>query len=188
MTITKKSLLRLCISACLLALALVLPFATGQIPEIGKMLCPMHLPVLICGFFCGPVYAGAVGAIAPILRSLLFSAPKIFPDAPGMCVELMFYGIVSGLLYRVLPKKKPFIYVSLLGAMLSGRIAWGITRLIFLGVWHSPFGWSAFFAGAFTKAIPGIIIQIAFVPVLVMVLEREFSFMNTANTQISRRK
>lgn len=174
MTKGRKTLLRLCISACLLALALVLPFATGQIPAIGKMLCPMHLPVLICGFVCGPVYAGVIGAIAPILRSVLFTVPKIFPDAPGMCVELMFYGIVSGLLYKFLPKKKPFIYLSLVSAMLVGRVAWGITRLIFLGVWGSPFGWAAFFSGAFAKAFPGIIVQIIFVPILVMTIEREF--------------
>ena len=31
-------------AALFLALALVLPFLTGQIPEIGAMLCPMHIP------------------------------------------------------------------------------------------------------------------------------------------------
>ena len=177
MTKTRKNLLRLCFSAYLLSLALVLPFATGQIPKIGKMLCPMHIPVLICGFLCGPVYAGAVGAVAPIMRSLLFGMPKIFPDAPGMCVELMFYGLTSGLLHLILPKKKPFMYVSLISSMLTGRIAWGITRLIFLGVWKSPFGWKAFFVGGFINAMPGIIVQIILVPLLVMAIEKDFSFL-----------
>ena len=174
MTKTRQSLLRLCISACLLALALVLPFATGQIPAIGKMLCPMHIPVLICGFVCGPVYGGAVGAIAPILRSVLFSQPKIFPDAPGMCVELMFYGVTAGLLYMLLPKKKPFIYVSLVSAMLVGRVAWATARTVFYGVWGTPFGWKAFVAGGFANAFPGIVIQIIFIPLTIMVLEKEF--------------
>lgn len=37
-----------------LALCLVLPFLTGQIPQIGSALCPMHIPVLLAGFLCGP--------------------------------------------------------------------------------------------------------------------------------------
>lgn len=34
--------LKLTYSALYLAIALVLPFLTGQIPQIGSMLCPMH--------------------------------------------------------------------------------------------------------------------------------------------------
>ena len=60
----QKSLRRMILAAMFLALALVLPFFTGQIPQIGNALCPMHIPVLLCGFFCGPWYALAVGGIA----------------------------------------------------------------------------------------------------------------------------
>ena len=42
---------RLVYASLFLALALVLPFLTGQIPQIGAMLTPMHFPVLLCGFF-----------------------------------------------------------------------------------------------------------------------------------------
>ena len=45
--------LKLTYSALYLAIALVLPFLTGQIPQIGSMLCPMHIPALLCGFVCG---------------------------------------------------------------------------------------------------------------------------------------
>ena len=51
-------------SAVCLALALVLPFLTGQIPQIGKMLSPMHIPVYLCGFLCGWPWGLAVGFIA----------------------------------------------------------------------------------------------------------------------------
>lgn len=183
---SKQKLLRLCTAGCLLALALVLPFVTFQTPQVGRVLCIMHLPVLLCGFFCGPVYAGIVGAAAPILRSVLFGTPKIFPDAPGMCVELMFYGLVSGLLYMMLPKKKPFIYVSLIGAMLTGRVAWGITRAIFLGVWNAKFSWQTFFMSGFVNAMPGIILQIVFVPILVMITEKQFPYL-TAHRGIKNR-
>ena len=100
------SLLKWISSAMLLALAMVLPFMTGQIKEIGNMLCPMHIPVLLCGFTCGPLYALLVGAIAPLLRSLSFGMPNLFPEAVGMSAELMAYGFFSGLLYRLLPKRK----------------------------------------------------------------------------------
>ena len=93
----------------MLALALVLPFLTGQIPEIGSMLCPMHLPALLCGFMCGWPWGLAVGLISPLLRSVIFGMPPMFPTAVSMAFEMAAYGAVSGLLYRLLPKKKGYI-------------------------------------------------------------------------------
>ena len=123
------SLKKLIYSAVFLALALVLPFLTGQIPEIGSMLCPMHIPVLLCGFICGGPWGAAVGFIAPLLRYVLFQMPPIFPAGLSMAFELAVYGLVSGLLYKALPKKIPFLYASLLIAMVSGRLVWGAARL-----------------------------------------------------------
>ena len=85
---------QLVLSALFLALALVLPFLTGQIPEVGKMLCPMHLPVLLCGFFCSWPWGLAIGLIAPVLRSFMFGMPPLFPAAVCMSVELATYGAV----------------------------------------------------------------------------------------------
>lgn len=161
-----------------LALALVLPFLTGQIPQIGNMLCPMHIPVLLCGFFCGPWYAGIVGLVAPLLRFALFGMPPIFPTGVAMCFELAVYGFVSGLLYRHLPKKPVNVYISLGVAMLAGRVMWGAVRVILYGVGKSEFGWAAFISGAFTTAIPGIILQIVVIPVLVLTVSKTFRFGN----------
>ena len=169
---SSKKLYRLILAAMFLALALVLPFLTGQIQQIGNALCPMHIPVLLCGFFCGPWYALAVGFIAPLLRFALFGMPPLMPVGIAMSFELATYGLVSGLLYRLLPKKKPYIYVSLIGAMLAGRIVWGAVRTVMYGLGKSPFGWAAFMSGAFLNAIPGIIVQIVLIPVLVMALEK----------------
>ena len=52
-TNSKFSVKNLVLGALFLALALVLPFFTGQIPQIGAMLCPMHLPILLAGFVSG---------------------------------------------------------------------------------------------------------------------------------------
>ncbi len=164
---------RLVLSAFFLALAMVLPFFTGQIKTVGNLFCPMHLPVLLCGFFCGPIYGLLVGLIAPLWRSLQFGMPELFPTGVAMALELATYGLLSGLLYRLLPKKKLSVYLSLLCAMLAGRVVWGLVSLIFYGLLDSPFGWSAFFTGAFLKAIPGIILQIVLVPILVITLRKK---------------
>ena len=80
----KPSLRSLALSAMFLALGLVLPFLTGQIPEIGNLLLPMHLPVLLCGLVCGWKYGLAVGFTTPLLRSMLFGMPTFYPSAVSM--------------------------------------------------------------------------------------------------------
>ena len=163
---------RMVSAALCLALCMVLPFLTGQIPQIGSALSPMHIPVLLSGFLCGPWWAMAVGAAAPLLRFVLFGMPPIFPTGVAMCFELAAYGLVSGLLYARLPKKTANIYVSLLVAMVAGRVVWGIARVALSGVAGQPFTWAAFLAGAFVNAVPGIILHILLVPVIVLALRR----------------
>lgn len=168
----KNHIKRLVLAALFLAMAIVLPFLTGQIPEIGSMLCPMHIPALLCGFFCGWPWGLVVGFVSPVLRSALFSMPPMIPTAICMSFELAAYGAVAGLMYKLLPRKKISIYISLLTAMVSGRLVWGAARLVAAGLNVSAFGLSAFWAGAITTAIPGIIVQIILVPLLVMVLQK----------------
>ena len=169
---TSLQIRKLTYAALFLALALVLPFLTGQIPQIGSALSPMHIPVLLCGFLVGWPWGLAVGFIAPLLRSVIFGMPVMVPGAVAMAFELAVYGLVSGILYRLLPKKKWSIYVTLIVAMLAGRVIWGIDRLIIAGLSGNSFTWALFLAGAFTNAVPGIILHIVLIPVIVMVLER----------------
>ena len=172
MYLRKKQLFHLVLAAMFLALALILPFFTGQIPQVGNMLCPMHIPVLLCGFFCGPWYGCIIGFVAPVLRFALFGMPPIFPTGVAMCFELAVYGMVSGMLYRYLPKKHISVYIALLAAMLAGRVMWGLVQVIIWGLGKSEFGWAAFISGAFTTAIPGIILQIVIIPILVIAIKR----------------
>ena len=162
---------KLTYSALFLALALVLPFLTGQIPQIGAMLSPMHYPVLLCGFVCGWPWGLAVGACAPILRSLIFGMPPMNTAIP-MAFELAVYGLMAGLLYKLFPKKKLYVYVALILSMVAGRVVWGIVQYIMLGVAGTQFTAKMFLAGAVTNAVPGIILQIVLVPVLVFIMER----------------
>ena len=162
---------RLSASAMCLALCLVLPFLTGQIPQIGSALCPMHLPVLLAGFLCGPWWAMLVGITAPVLRHLLFSMPPL-PTAIAMSFELAGYGMVCGLLCRKTERNILGIYLALVPAMIAGRILWGIAMVVITGITGASFGWAVFLAGAFTGAIPGIILQLILIPILVTALCR----------------
>ena len=159
-------------AALYLAIAIVLPFITGQIPEIGSMLCPMHIPALLCGFMCGWPWGLAVGFIAPLLRSLLFGMPALFPSAVAMAFELAVYGGIAGFLYHTLPRKKWITYTVLAAAMVAGRLIWGIVRLILAGLTGSEFTIALFLAGAVTNALPGIILQLVLIPILVLAMDR----------------
>jgi len=163
---------RMVLSAVCLALCLLLPFLTGQIPEIGSKLSPMHIPVLLCGFLCGWPWGLLVGLIAPPLRFLLFGMPPIFPTGTAMMVELAVYGAAAGILYRLLPQKAWGLYGALLIAMLLGRLAWGAMQWIFLLAGTASFSFQAFLAGAFLNAWPGIICHVLIIPPIVAALRK----------------
>ena len=168
----RSTLRRLIMAGLFLAMAYVMPFLTGQIPEIGSKLCPMHIPVLLCGFICGGGWGLAVGFTAPLIRSLTLGVPILFPAAVCMAFELGVYGLTAGLTRKLYPRKKPYVYLSLLTAMTAGRLVWGVATFICLASSGGAFTLSAFLAGAFTNAIPGIIVQIALIPPVVMILEK----------------
>ena len=169
---SNKSTLKLIYAGVCLALAIVLPFLTGQIPQIGNALCPMHIPVLLCGFLCGWSYGMIVGAVAPILRFAIFGMPVLVPVGITMAFELALYGLVSGILYKKLPKSNFYIYVSLLVAMVAGRLVWGLAGFVVAGIAQTEFTFAAFLSGAVTNAIPGIILHIILVPIIIMALRK----------------
>lgn len=168
----QNSVRRLVIAAMCLALGIALPFLTGQIPEIGNKLSPMHIPVLLCGFLCGWKYGLIVGLLLPLLRSFLFSMPPLMPTAVAMAFELGTYGFASGLLYRLLPKKPIFVYVTLLIAMLAGRAVWGLVSYPIYALCGKTFSLELFLANAFVNAVPGIILHIVIIPPVVLALKR----------------
>ena len=168
----RRHTVNLTFSALFLSLAYLLPFLTGQIQQIGNMLCPMHIPVLLCGFVCGWPWGLAVGFVAPLLRSLVLGMPMLFPSAVCMAVELAVYGTICGVLSHRLPQKIGFTYLSLVIAMIVGRVVWGGTMWLCLGVSGGAFTFSAFFSGAITNALPGIALQLLLVPPIVTAIQR----------------
>lgn len=153
---------KLTLSALFLALGLILPFVTGQIPQIGSMLLPMHLPVFLCGMICGWQYGLTIGFILPLLRFCLFHMPPIFPTGIAMAFELATYGAISGLLLKNKHYDLKNIYISLIIAMLLGRIVWGIITYLLVQI-----NMQIFIASSFISAIPGIILQLILIPLIV---------------------
>ena len=162
----------LVLAALFLALAFVLPMITGHVPQVGNMLCPMHFPILLCGFVLGGPWGLAVGFIAPLVRSVLFGMPPMFPIAIAMAFELAAYGAVTGFLYGKMEKSPVSIYISLLSAMAVGRIVWGVVSVFLYGIMGKAFSVSLFLSGALFTAIPGIVLQLLLIPVIVASLEK----------------
>lgn len=166
-----KSIKNLILTATFIAMAIVLPFLTGQIPEMGNMLLPMHIPVMLCGLICGARYGLLAGLCAPLMRSLIFGKPVFFPTAIAMAPELAIYGLVIGLIFERSKRRSLLsLYCALLSSMIAGRIAWGFTTALIMG--FKGFTSQAFISGAVLNAIPGIILQLIIIPSLMLVLRR----------------
>jgi len=150
-----------------LGIGLVLPFVTMQIPAIGNMLCPMHIPILLCGFICGAPYGLIIGFITPIFRGMLFGMPALLPNAACMAFELATYGLVSGLLIRKMKYSILNLYVSLIISMIVGRIVWGLAATVIYHFLGMDFTVQQFITAGFVNAIPGILIQLIIIPTIV---------------------
>ena len=164
-TKTRSATRDLVLAALFLALAFVLPMITGHVPQIGNMLCPMHFPVLLAGFVLG-------GFAAPLLRSVLFGMPPMYPIAIAMAFELATYGAVAGFMYRRVQHTLPMIYATLVTSMVAGRLVWGAVRFVLAGLSGSSFPFSAFLSGAVLTAVPGIVAQLILIPLIVAALQK----------------
>lgn len=170
---THEKTYKLVLTALFLALCLVLPIITGGIPTIGNMLLPMHIPVLLCGLLCGWQYGLVIGFVAPLLRSVLFGMPPMYPVAIAMAFELAAYGLIIGLVYALLHRGGlGALYGSLVAAMIGGRLVWGLAEVVLLGMAGNAFTLQAFLSGALLTAVPGIVLQLVFIPGLMVGLDR----------------
>lgn len=169
----KTTVRNLTLSAMFLAIGMLLPLLTGQIQQIGNMLLPMHIPVFLCTLICGWRYGVPMAFILPLFRSLVFTMPPIFPTAISMAFELATYAFVAGFLYE---KSRwqcvKALYRCILAAMIAGRAVWGIVQAVLLGVSGNALTLKAFVTSAFLNAWPGIILQLVFIPAVMVALDR----------------
>ena len=167
----KMDLKKLVLTGILIAAGVALPIAFHAIPNAGSIFLPMHIPVLICGLICGFPYGLICGILTPLLSSLLTGMPPV-AYLPGMLCELAVYGLISSLLVKAIrtPNHYLNLYACLIGAMLAGRITYGILNsLIFRAGNYSLQLWMT---SAFVTSLPGILIQLIFVPAIVIALEK----------------
>lgn len=158
-------------SALCVALCVVLPLAAHGVPNAGNVLLPMHIPVLLCGLACGPVWGLVCGVLGPLLSNLLTGMPAM-GYLPSMILELAAYGLLAGLLIRVVHTGKEIadLYIALFAAMLAGRVCHGIMNaLIFRAGAYSLQAW---LTSSFVTGLPGIAIQLALLPAVVLGLRR----------------
>lgn len=173
---------RLCFSAIMLAVGILLPMAFHTIPNGGNIFSPMHLPVFITGFLCGPTYGALVGLVCPLTACLFTGMPNV-AYLPNMMAELLVYGAASGLFFRIIKTGKivPDALISLVLSMLLGRIVGGcVAYLLFLGGTRSSYSWTIFFTGYFVTCWPAIVIQILVVPTVVT-LAKKYRFIRESD-------
>ncbi|MBU5428084.1 ECF transporter S component [Tissierella pigra] len=165
----------LVLAGIFVSMGLILPIVFHGFGGGGPVFLPMHIPVLIAGFFLELPFAIAVGILTPVLSSLLTGMPPVFPVLPYMALELTVYSAVVSLLYR---KLKLNVYISLIISMICGRIMAGIAVWALITFFTvqlpSPV---LFIQGAIINGLPGIVIQLILIPIIVLSTNR---FKNTA--------
>lgn len=161
--------------AMFIAVGVLLPFLTGNATPSGKMLCPMHIPVIICGAVCGWQWGMIAGVITPLLRALLVGAPVLYPTGVCMSFELAAYGLVFGLMLKFLSGKIDriaSIYISLVVAMIAGRVVLGLAHFTLYGMFGTPYSWQILISSAVLQAVPAIVLQFAVIPPIVYAFGR----------------
>ena len=150
------------------ALCIVVPMAFHTIPNAGVVFLPMHIPVLLCGLICGWPYGLICGLIGPLLSSVTTGMP---PAAmlPSMMVDCATYGLVTGLAMRFVRTRSAVadLYISLITAMLLGRVVSGLAKALIFSPGAAPFAWVT---TSLVAGIPGIIIQLVLMPTIVFAL------------------
>lgn len=168
-----SSVKRSCISAVCIALCYVLPLVFHAFGA-GEVFLPMHIPVLLCGLLCGAGYGAFCGIAGPVLSCVLSGMPSA-TGLISMVPELCVYGFASGLVLRFVHTKHTYadLYLALVAAMLLGRVAGGVAKVLFylsgmsgMTALSMPLLASTYFV----QSIPGIVIQLIILPTLVFTL------------------
>ena len=164
---------KLILTSLFIASGLLLPLAFHSFGMGGRTFLPMHLPVFMGGLLLGWLPGLIIGALTPVLSSLLTGMPPLIPSLPMMFVELALFGLVSGYLYH---DKRKNIYFALITAMIVGRLGAAFVLMLFsdiLGIKLHPL---TYVAATFMTGLAGVIFQIVFIPILVKRLEHIFSY------------
>lgn len=154
-----------------IALGVVLPLALHSVPNAGSIFLPMHIPVLLCGLACGWAYGLGCGVAVPLLSSLLTGMPPV-AFLPAMICELAAYGLISGIMSRVVCTKNKTLglYIQLVTAMIAGRVIYGVMNALIFAAGQYTF--SIWLTGVFVTSLPGIAIQLVLIPLVIIALKK----------------
>ena len=164
----RNSVKNMTLTAVCVALCVVLPIAFHSIPDAGSVFLPMHIPVLICGMICGWPYGLICGLMGPLLSSAITGMPPI-AILPAMMIECGTYGMVSGIMLKLVHTRSTYgdLYIALVVAMLAGRVLSGIAKAL---IFMPGMAMTAWITASFITALPGILIQLVFLPSVVLTL------------------
>ena len=157
--------------ALLIAVGLILPLFLGQVQILAQGISPMHIPAFIAGLTCGPAAGAVVGFVTPLLRMVIFGMPAA-PSAVPMAFELCAYGVLYPLLVRRHMAHLPAILISMVLAMILGRLIGGAAKAIFLGLNGGSYTFSTFVSAYFVTTAVGAVIHLILVPAVVLALEK----------------
>lgn len=173
------SIQRIVIAAMCIAIGVVLPQVFHLFPVIGQtfpnpamIFLPMHIPVLLCGIICGIPYGILCGITVPVISHFVMGMPPSI-ILPAMICELAAYGLFSSL-FMLIPVKNYFakVYVGLTGAIIFGRVVYGLAQAFIFDVGN--YSMQIWLISVFVEAIPGIALQYAIIPPVVMAVKKSF--------------
>lgn len=166
--------------AFFLALAVSVPQIFHLTGVGGTVILPMHIPVILAGLLVSPAIGLYVGLLAPIISHLFTGMPPMSPPIlPLMVVELGIYGFAAGLMHRIFKRNS---YISLIVAMISGRIALGIAAYVMMQFFGFELDPMLYVKGAVVTGLPGIVLQLVLIPVLVLMVERGALYERSGNS------
>lgn len=162
---------KLVVSSVFIAFGVVLPMAFHMVGAGGSILLPMHVPVMIAGLFLGARRGLIIGVLTPVLSSSLTGMPPAMPVLPVMMTELAVYGFIGGYLYQ--GQRLP-LWAALIGAMIVGRVAAMLAAFCMVSVFDVNLSPLVYVTGAVIKGLPGIMLQMAIIPIIVKRLNQVF--------------
>ena len=135
--------------------------------QLGQMLLPMYIPVLILGFYRGPVPAAIVGLMAPLVSFALTGMPAAV-ILPYITVELIATGVLAGVFSKV-KIAAPLRVLATQAAAKAVRVA---VHATVLAITTGGVKASVLFAGVLTS-IPGLLVQLILVSYLIIEKEKK---------------
>jgi hypothetical protein len=140
------------------AFAVGAPYICHQFGLAGAVILPMHFAIMVAALVMGLRGGILVALLSPVISFATSGMPPVTSLIP-MTIELATYALVLNLSARTF--KLPLL-ISLVVTMLSGRAV----SILFASLFLQNVPLSAQAHMLFITAIPGIMIQLALVPLL----------------------